>query len=113
MLLHQLEVFTQVAEKSGFSKAAESLLLSQSTASTHISNLEKHFGQKLFDRLGKEVVLTPFGEKLYPRAREMLILKENPVGNERLDGKNRWVFKYCGQHSTSTIRDSFFTIQIP
>lgn len=79
MLLHQLEVFTQVAEKSGFSKAAESLLLSQSTVSTHISNLEKHFGQKLFDRLGKEVVLTPFGEKLYPRAREMLILKDKTL----------------------------------
>jgi len=79
MLLHQLEVFTQVAEKSSFSKAAESLFLSQSTVSTHINNLEKHFGQKLFDRLGKEVVLTPFGQKLYPWAREMLVLKNRAL----------------------------------
>lgn len=79
MLLHQLEVFIQVAEKSSFSKAAESLFLSQSTVSTHISNLEKHFNQKLFDRLGKQVVLTPFGEKLYPWAREMLILKDKAM----------------------------------
>lgn len=79
VLLHQLEVFFQVAEKSSFSKAAESLFLSQSTISTHISNLEKHFGQRLFDRLGKEVVLTPFGEKLYPWAMEMLVLRDKAL----------------------------------
>lgn len=74
-MLHQLEVFIQVAEKNSFSKAAESLFLSQSTVSTHINNLEKYFGQKLFDRLGKEVVLTPFGQKLCTRAREIHVLK--------------------------------------
>lgn len=83
MELHQLEVFAQVAEKSSFSKAAEGLFLSQSTVSTHISNLEKHFGQNLFDRLGKEVVLTPFGKKLYPWAREMLILKDKTLWEMR------------------------------
>lgn len=76
MLLHQLKVFTQVAEKSSFSKAADSLFLSQSTVSSHINNLEKYFGQRLFDRLGKEIVLTPSGKKLYPWAREILILKD-------------------------------------
>jgi len=78
-LLHQLEVFVQVAEKSSFSKAAENLFLSQSTVSTHINNLEKHFGQKLFDRLGKEAALTPFGHKLYPWAREILVLKNKII----------------------------------
>lgn len=43
MLLHQLEVFLQVAEKNSFTKAAEALFLSQSTVSAHISNLEKNF----------------------------------------------------------------------
>ncbi|AFV02779.1 Transcriptional regulator [Dehalobacter sp. DCA] len=79
MLLHQLEIFTQVAEKNSFSKAAQSLFLSQSTVSTHISNLEHYFGQKLFDRLGKEIVLTPFGEKLYPWAREILNVKDRAL----------------------------------
>lgn len=83
MLLHQLEIFTQVAENSSFTKAAQSLFLSQSTVSIHISNLEKHFGQNLFDRLGKEVVLTPFGEKLYPWAREMLVLKDKTLWEMR------------------------------
>ncbi|WP_206811028.1 selenium metabolism-associated LysR family transcriptional regulator [Paradesulfitobacterium ferrireducens] len=79
MLLHQLEVFLQVAEKESFTKAAEALFLSQSTVSAHISNLEKNFGQKLFDRLGKEVVLTPFGKTLYPWAREILALKDKAL----------------------------------
>ncbi|UWG98105.1 LysR family transcriptional regulator [Dehalobacter sp. DCM] len=79
MLLHQLEIFKQVAEKNSFSKAAQALFLSQSTVSTHISNLEKYFGSKLFDRLGKEIVLTPFGEKLYPWAIEILNLKDRAL----------------------------------
>lgn len=79
MLLHQLEVFIRVADRNSFSKAAESLFLSQSTVSSHINNLEKSMGQKLFDRLGKEVVLTPFGQKLYPWAREILVLKDKTL----------------------------------
>jgi DNA-binding transcriptional LysR family regulator len=79
VLLHQLEVFIKVAERNSFSKAAESLFLSQSTVSTHIHNLERYFSQKLFDRLGKKVVLTPFGEKLYPWARELLVLKDKAL----------------------------------
>jgi DNA-binding transcriptional LysR family regulator len=79
MQFQQLFVFTKVAEKNSFSKAAEDIFLSQSTVSNHISNLESYFGQKLFDRLGKEIVLTPFGQKLYPWAQEILKLKEMAI----------------------------------
>ncbi len=79
LLLHQLYVFTKVSEEKSFSKAAESIYLSQSTVSSHINNLEKYFGQKLFDRLGKEVALTYFGEKLYPWAKEILQLKDKAL----------------------------------
>lgn len=79
MLLHQLYVFARVAEEKSFSRAAESIYLSQSTVSAHIKSLEKYFRQKLFDRLGKEVVLTFFGEKLYTWAKELLVLKEKAL----------------------------------
>lgn len=79
MLLHQLNIFIKVAEEKSFSRAAENIYLSQSTISTHISNLEKFFGQKLFDRLGKEIILTHAGEKLYPIAKEMLALQDSAV----------------------------------
>ncbi len=79
MDFHQLLVFTKVAEKQSFSRAAEDLFLSQSTVSTHIGSLEKHFGQKLFDRLGREVALTPFGEKLHYWAQEILKLQDMAI----------------------------------
>lgn len=79
MQFQQLYVFTRVVEKKSFSKAAEDMFLSQSTVSKHISNLESYFGQKLFDRLGKEIVITPFGLKLYPWAQEILKLKEMTI----------------------------------
>lgn len=92
MLLHQLKAFTKVAEKKSFSKAAEALYLSQSTISTHISNLEAYYEQKLFDRLGKEIVLTHSGEKLYPLAKEILTLQDNAIWNlkdnmEKIEGQ--------------------------
>lgn len=79
MQFHQLIAFVTVVEQKSFSKAAENIYLSQSTVSTHISTLEKYFGQKLFDRLGKKIVLTPFGEKLYYWAKEMIELRENAL----------------------------------
>ncbi len=79
MILHQLMIFTRVAEEKNFTRAAESVYLSQSTISTHISNLEKQVGHKLFDRIGKEAVMTRFGEKLYPYAKEMLALQEKAL----------------------------------
>ncbi|MEW6623718.1 MAG: selenium metabolism-associated LysR family transcriptional regulator [Bacillota bacterium] len=79
MQFHQLVAFVRVAEQKSFSKAAESIFLSQSTVSTHISSLEKHFGQKLFDRMGKEVILTPFGERLYYWCSQILNLRDAMV----------------------------------
>ncbi|PKM83874.1 MAG: transcriptional regulator [Firmicutes bacterium HGW-Firmicutes-13] len=76
MQFYQLQAFTKVAERKSFSRAAEDIYLSQSTVSSHISSLEKHFGQKLFDRLGKEVVLTPFGERFYYWSTEILKLRD-------------------------------------
>lgn len=72
MQLHQLTVFKAVADTKSFSKAGEDLFLSQSTVSTHISNLEEYFGKKLFDRLGRYVILTPFGERLYVWADKLI-----------------------------------------
>lgn len=74
MQIHQLTVFKKVADTKNFSRAGEDLYLSQSTVSTHIRNLEEHFGRKLFDRMGKEAVLTPFGERVYVWAEQLLDL---------------------------------------
>ncbi|WP_042460966.1 selenium metabolism-associated LysR family transcriptional regulator [Neobacillus dielmonensis] len=79
MDLHQLYVFTKVVEHKSFSKAAEDIFLSQSTVSSHIQALERTLDTKLFDRIGREPVLTPQGERLYQWALKLLLLKDQAI----------------------------------
>lgn len=60
-----LSVFNAVVEEGSFSGAAKRLDLSQPTVSFHIDNLEKSFGCALFQRTGRGVVLTAYGELLF------------------------------------------------
>jgi DNA-binding transcriptional LysR family regulator len=84
MDLHQLLVFTKVVEHKSFSKAAEDVFLSQSTVSSHIQALEKTLNVKLFDRVGRDSIVTSHGERLYQWALKILLLKDQAL----LDLKN-------------------------
>jgi DNA-binding transcriptional LysR family regulator len=79
MDLHQLYVFTKVVEHKSFSKAAEDIFLSQSTVSSHIQALEKMLNMNLFDRVGRESILTPQGERLYQWALKLLLIKDQAL----------------------------------
>ncbi|MEH7081643.1 selenium metabolism-associated LysR family transcriptional regulator [Neobacillus drentensis] len=79
MDLHQLYVFTKVVENKSFSKAADEIFLSQSTVSSHIQALEKMLNIKLFDRVGRESILTPQGERLYQWALKLLLIKDQAL----------------------------------
>ena len=71
--LKQLEAFVAAAEAGSFTRAAQTLYLTQSTVSAHIQTLEKALGQPLFLRDGKKSVsLTDAGRMAYPRAKEIL-----------------------------------------
>lgn len=72
MDLWQLKVFKKVIELEGFSKAADAVHLTQPTVSSHIRDLEEHFGCRLVDRLGKTAVPTKAGELLYTHACRLL-----------------------------------------
>ena len=74
MDLWQLKIFCQVVELNSFSRAAETVHLSQPTVSSHIKDLEDHFGCRLIDRLPKQAVATPAGELLYDYARKILAM---------------------------------------
>jgi len=70
--LHQLRYFCAVARAGGFTRAAEHEKLAQPTLSHQIHKLEAELGVPLFERLGRTVRLTKFGEDLLPRARQIL-----------------------------------------
>ena len=58
----RLKVFMAVAEYGSFTKAAESLGVSQPAVSQNIAELERTLGVRLFQRLRGENVLTPEGQ---------------------------------------------------
>jgi DNA-binding transcriptional LysR family regulator len=79
MELRHLHTFKTVAETKGFTKAAEMLSYAQSSVTAQIQALEEELGTKLFDRLGKKIVLTTAGEKLLSYASQILELHDNAV----------------------------------
>ncbi len=76
MDLWQLHIFCRVVDCKSFSKAAEAVHLSQPTVSSHVKDLEDHFGCLLIDRLSKEAAPTQAGRLLYGYARRMLALRD-------------------------------------
>ena len=67
-----LTAFVAVAEHGGFSAAAGQLHLTQPAISKRIALLEASLDARLFDRLGRQVLLTEAGQLLLPRAKQML-----------------------------------------
>jgi len=72
MTLLQLEIFIAIHETGSFTKAAESLNLSQSAVSHSLQTLEGELGIALFDRSKREIRMTEAGAAFLPHAREAL-----------------------------------------
>ena len=69
-LLH-LKTLAEIARHRSFSRAAETLHLSQPAVSHHIRNLERALSVRVLERLGKRAVLTKAGELLLDHARRI------------------------------------------
>ncbi len=63
--ISQLQTLVAVARQGSFSKAAQELLVTQSAISQSVKKIEKKLEIALFNRLGKKVILTTEGERLY------------------------------------------------
>lgn len=70
--LRELEVFAAISRTGQITAAGENLGLSQSATSGAVAELERRLGVKLFDRIGRRVVLNANGRNLLPRALDML-----------------------------------------
>ncbi len=90
MELHQLRYFVSVAETGSFSRGAERCGITQPSLSQQILKLEDELGQRLFDRLGRTVQMTPSGRILLPRAQRILAevnSASNAVQQDVVQGK--------------------------
>ncbi len=72
--LDLLRSFISVVDAGGFTRAGERVHRTQSTVSQQIRKLEERLGCVLFAREGRQVRLTPEGERLLGYARRMLAL---------------------------------------
>ena len=71
---HHLLYFWTVAREGTVTKASEHLRLAQPTLSSQIRALEEAFGEKLFVRAGRRLVLTETGHLVYRYANEIFSL---------------------------------------
>lgn len=74
MTLRHLEIFVAVADAGSMTAASEKLYISQPTVSQAIMELERYYGTKLFDRMGKKLYRTQAGERLLSYARHVTSL---------------------------------------
>ena len=81
MEIRHLRAFKAVADLLSFNKAAEQLHYAQSSISAQIQALEEELNVRLFDRLGRGILLTEAGERLLPYAQKMLDLSEETLAD--------------------------------
>ncbi|SHK54523.1 LysR family transcriptional regulator [Desulforamulus aeronauticus] len=74
MELRQLRTFLTIAKLESFTQAAETLGYAQSSVTAQVRLLEESLGVKLFERLGRRIILTQEAKNLIPYAEQILKL---------------------------------------
>lgn len=103
MDIRNLVTFKEVARTLNFSRSAETLNYAQSTITAQIRSLEMEIGAPLFDRFGKNVMLTEVGERLLIYAEKLINLEtearfavstamEEPTGTLIVDASESILF---------------------
>ena len=59
--LYPLHVFRVIARLGSVTRAAQELFISQPAVSAHLRSLEQHYGEPLFERTPRGMLLTPAG----------------------------------------------------
>lgn len=70
--LHQLEIFTKIAEVKSVTKASEQLFLTQPAVSIQLKNFQDQFNLPLFEIVGRRLYITEFGEEIAKTAAKIL-----------------------------------------
>jgi LysR family transcriptional regulator for bpeEF and oprC len=70
--LECMQMFVQVVEREGFSRAASSMQMSPAKMSTQIQGLEAHLGVQLLSRTTRAVALTEDGTSYYQHCKRVL-----------------------------------------
>jgi DNA-binding transcriptional LysR family regulator len=72
MNLHQLRIFCSVVEHGSYTKAAETLFMTQPAVSLQVHSLERSLQVRLLERVNQHLMVTEAGQALYQCAIPML-----------------------------------------
>ena len=72
MTLNQLKIFIAIAEVGNVTKAADLLGITQSAASASIASIENIYQVKLFERVGRSIILSEVGKRFLPEAQKVI-----------------------------------------
>lgn len=81
MNLKQLETVAVVAKLGSLSRAARAMGTAQSLVSRAIAQIEAEWGDRLFERTGRGVVLSEFGKRVFPEI-ELLLAQSARLHDE-------------------------------
>jgi LysR family transcriptional regulator, nitrogen assimilation regulatory protein len=101
-------VFVKVTELGSLTHAAAVLDMPQSVISRQIAMLERECGTRLFRRTGRGVVLSDFGQQIFPRVKALMAQADqladdirtsgsDPLGDVRLGVLPSMVPSFCGK----------------
>jgi DNA-binding transcriptional LysR family regulator len=103
MNLHQLELFVAVAEHGSFTRAAQSLHISQPSVSARIRDLESSLGHQLFEQVGRRIFLTDAGQELRERAEAILhMVSETHRALDEIEGLERGTLRVVATTTVGT-----------
>jgi DNA-binding transcriptional LysR family regulator len=94
-----------VGELASFSKAGERLHLSPPAVFAQLRQLEAELGEKLYERAGRKLVLTPAGRLMIEYCRRIMVVHDEAVNAVReLSGAQRGsLYLGCGPHISVSI----------
>ncbi|HLB30127.1 MAG TPA: LysR family transcriptional regulator [Gammaproteobacteria bacterium] len=81
--LQNIKAFILVARVASFSAAARELGVAPSVITKRITSLERHMGEKLFQRSTRGLKLTEAGERILPRYQRLVTELEDIIQNNR------------------------------
>lgn len=90
---HHLHCFWAIAEEGSLTGAAKRLHVTHSTLSVQLKSLEDVLGAPLFERRGRGLLLTPFGDEVRAYANEIFRLGRELVDSSRGGLGGRTVFR--------------------
>jgi DNA-binding transcriptional LysR family regulator len=109
MIFKYLRTFVTIVEQGSVSKAALHLRIAQPALSRHIIELERELGLKLFDRVGRRLLLTGEGAQLLGNCRSLLgyVSSLGEQARELRSGGQGWLTVAASPGQIETVLSTF------